>query len=80
MDTESTKITLFERTNDYASWVRNVRLWEDNGPEIVILPVCRNGHWVTLVALLSVDPSLFVLNSHGGSHTEAWEAVLLNGL
>ena len=68
-----------ERTNDYASWVKNVRLWEDNGPEIVILPVCRNGHWVTLVALLSVDPSLFVLDSLGGSHTEAREAVLLNG-
>ena len=67
LDAENRHPTL-ERTNDYANWVRNVRLWEDNGPEIVILPVCRNAHWVTLVALLSVEPTVCPRQSGRKSH------------
>ena len=67
LDAENRHPTL-ERTNDYANWVRNVRLWENNGPEIVILPVCRNGHWVTLVALLSVEPTVCPRQSWRKSH------------
>ena len=42
--------------------VKEAGLWR-SGPKTVVLPVCRAGHWVTLVARLGDRPLMVTLNS-----------------
>ena len=49
---------------DATRWknVKEAGLWR-SGPKTVVLPVCRAGHWVTLVARLGDRPLMVTLNS-----------------
>ena len=42
-----------------------------------MLPVCRSGHWLTLVARLGNQPLMVVLNSISGGPPEPIEAKIL---
>ena len=46
-------------------------LWQDNGPKVVLVPVCKGKHWFLLVAVLKVKPLLLVLNSIDNYETMA---------
>ena len=53
-------------------------MWKEGGPKILVLPVCRRGHWVATVALLDpVAPTIVVFNSLGPSSCMPREAKLL---
>ena len=58
-------------------WVKNHKLWR-SGPKTVVLPVCRSGHWVTLVARLGNMPLMVVLNSISSGPNEPAEATILS--
>ena len=65
------------RTADDFPWVKNANLWKEGGPDLLILPVYRSGHWVCLVALLDpVAPIVVVLNSLGTGSCKPREAKL----
>ena len=57
-------------------WVKDHKLWR-SGPKTVVLPVCRSGHWLTLVARLGNQPLMVVLNSISGGPPEPIEAKIL---
>lgn len=47
------------------NWAHSVGLWSESGPKIVILPVCWQQHFFTLVAILENQPQLVILESIG---------------
>ena len=48
--------------------MKDYDLW-GAGPNTLVLPVCRNNHWVTLVARLGENPLMVLLNSLSGGPT-----------
>lgn len=72
------RLPLIKRnTADNFQWIKDANLWKEGGPEILVLPVCRRGHWVAAVALLDpVSPTVVVFNSLGPSSCMPREAKL----
>ena len=72
------RLPLIKRnTADNFQWIRDANLWKEGEPEILVLPVCRRGHWVAAVALLDpVSPTVVVFNSLGPSSCMPREARL----
>ena len=57
-------------------WTKTAGLWRA-GPTTVVLPICRAGHFITLVARLGDRPLMVTLNSLSGGPTKSAEAELL---
>ena len=55
--------------------MKDYDLW-GAGPHTLVLPVCRNNHWVTLVARLGENPLMVLLNSISGGPIVTIEADL----
>ena len=64
-------------SNLLSSWTRKYRLWKRGGVSLIILPVIRSYHWVTVVGVLRPKPIIAVLNSLGSGDKMPKEAGLL---
>ena len=71
--------TQLDKNREVNNWLQDVPFWQEGGPELVLLPVCRHQHWVLLVAQLHpVQPLMFLLDSLGNSQEDAREARLFS--
>ena len=76
---QSLLYTQLDKNRELENWLRSVPFWQEGGPELVLLPVCRHQHWVLLVAQLHpVQPYMFLLDSLGNSQEDAREARLFS--